>query len=361
MATGPVAARQQRESVAALLAADPTLASRRTGPPPRVLISADPPDHIRQRKLVNRAFTPPKVRDLEPRIRQLAHELVDRFVARGEVELVGEFAVLLPLTIIAEALGVSDDDLPQFKRWSDDFVALIGNHAIGPAELGSMLVSQHEFHEYFSRVIGQRRAAPGDDLISQLVAATIDEEPLRDDEILAMLNQFLVAGNETTTKLIASSVRLLLEHPDELDRLRAEPDRIAVFVEEALRLEPPVQGLYRTAAVDTEVGGVAIRAGDHLLLMYAAGNRDDARFERPGCIEPDRPGAMSHLSFGHGEHFCVGAALARAEGRIALEVLLERLADLRPAVDLATLDYEPSYVLHGLRRLPITFTTAPEE
>ena len=174
-----------------------------------------------------------------------------------------------------------------------------------------------------------------------------------------MLNQFLVAGNETTTKLIASAVRLLLEHPTSSERLRADPARIPGFVEEALRLEPPVQGLYRTAVVDTEVGGVPIAAGDHLLLVYAAGNRDERplRRARPRSTRAGR-GSMSHLAFGHGEHFCLGAALARAEGRIALEVLLERLDDLRPAdgVDLDRLDYEPSYVLHGLRRLPLAFT-----
>ena len=173
-----------------------------------------------------------------------------------------------------------------------------------------------------------------------------------------MLNQFLVAGNETTTKLIASSVRLLLAEPERMEALRAAPAAIAGFVEEALRLEPPVQGLYRTAVVDTEVGGVPIAAGEHLLLVYAAGNRDPARFAEPGCLDPDRPNLMTHLAFGTGEHFCLGAALARAEGRIAIEVLLDRLEDLRPddGIDLDRLDYEPSYVLHGIRRLPVAFT-----
>ncbi len=227
MSIGPVAARQQRDAAVALLATDPALAPRLARPAPRVLISADPPDHVRQRKLVNRAFTPPKVRDLEPRIRELAEQFVDAFVTRGEAELVSEFAVLLPLTIIAEALGVADDDLPRFKQWSDDFVALIGNHAIGPDELRSIVRSQHELFDYFGHRIDERRSSPGRDLISELVAATIDEAPLTDDEILAMLNQFLVAGNETTTKLIASSVRLLLEHPDQLGQpaRRAEPHR----------------------------------------------------------------------------------------------------------------------------------------
>jgi len=359
MPTGPVLARQQTEAVQALLADEPELAARlrRLRGGTRILLSADPPDHVRQRKLVNRAFTPPKVKALEPRIAEVANQLVDGFAPEGRAELVHDYAVLLPLTIIAECLGVADDELPQFKRWSDDFVAVIGNHAMNRDQLRSLLLSQNEFFEYFGEKVAARRAQPRADLISDLVEARIDGEPLRDDEILAMLNQFLVAGNETTTKLIASSVRLLLPEPGRMDALRAEPAAIAGFVEEALRLEPPVQGLYRTAVVDAEVGGVPIAAGQHLLLMYAAGNRDGARFEQPASLDPGRPHLMSHLAFGSGEHFCLGAALARAEGRIAIEVLLDRLEDLRPddGVDLDRLDYEPSYVLHGIRRLPVAF------
>src|SRR6478735_2939755 len=363
MPTGPVLARQQREAVEGLLAGDPELAARmvRMRGGTRVLLSADPPDHARQRRLVNRAFTPPKVRDLEPRIRQIANEMVDAFIDRGEVDLVPGYGVPLPLTIIAEALGVADDELPKFKKWSDDFVALIGNHDIGADELRAVLLSQIEFFEYFGAKIAERRVAPGTDLISDLVTATIDDAPLSDDEILAMLNQFLVAGNETTTKLIASSVRLLLDDPAQIDALRADPGLIPGFVEESLRLEPPVQGLYRTATVDTEIGGVPIKAGEHLMLVYAAGNRDEDKFVDAPTIDPCRPAVMSHLAFGHGEHFCVGSALARAEGRIALEVLLDRLDDLRYAdgVEPGSLQYERSYVLHGLHALPIAFAARP--
>ncbi len=360
MPTGPVLARQQLEAVHALLADEPELAARlgRQRAGTRVLLGADPPEHARQRKLVNRAFTPPKVHALEPRVREVANELVDAFVARGRAEIVHEYGVLLPLTIIAECLGVADDELPRFKKWSDDFTALIGNHNLTREQLRSLLLSQSEFFTYFTARIDERRAEPREDLISDLVEATIDEVPLSNDEILGMLNQFLVAGNETTTKLIASAVRLLLDEPERMDRLRTEPDLIGPFVEEALRLEPPVQGLYRTAVTDTEVGGVSIKAGDHVLLMYAAGNRDAARFAEPERLDPHRPHLMSHLAFGSGEHFCLGAAFARAEGRIAIEVLLDRLVDIRPAdgVDLARLDYEPSYVLHGIKELPIEFT-----
>jgi cytochrome P450 len=360
--TGPVLARQQSAAFKVLVTEEPELVARlasvRAGA--RVLLNADPPEHARQRKIVNRAFTPPKVQALEPRIRAVAHALVDDFAPRGAVELVAEYAVPLPLTIVAECLGVDEGDLPMFKRWSDDFVAGIGNHEMDKDRLRSLLVSQEEFFAYFGARIEERRAAPRNDLISDVVHATLDGRPLEDHEMLGMFTQFLVAGNETTTKLIASGVRLLVEQPDLLASLRAEPAALAGFVEEVLRLEPPVQGLYRTATTDTEVGGVPVPAGAHLLLLYAAGNRDEDRFAAPEALDPARANALQHLAFGRGEHYCLGAALARAEGRIGLEVLLDRLVGLRlaPGVDADQLEYEPSYVLHGLRSLPLAFTPA---
>jgi cytochrome P450 len=360
--TGPIIARQQRQLAEELFGEEPELAERISLIPggTRVLLNADPPDHMRQRKLVNRAFVPPKVKSIEPRIREVANHLVDAFADSGEAELVQEYGVLLPLTIIAECLGVADGDLPMFQRWSDDFVAAIGNLEMTKEMMRAQLLSQHEFFVYFSERIAERRLHPRDDLITDVVNATLDGEPLADHEILWMFNQFLVAGNETTTKLIASSVRVLLEQPELAARLRADPSLIAGFVEEVLRLESPVQGLYRTATADTEIGGVPIAAGQHVLLLYAAGNRDDAKFPEPTELDPCRVNAMQNLAFGHGEHYCLGSALARAEGRIALEVLLERLDDIRPApgVELDELTYEPSFILHGLQRLPIVFSAS---
>ncbi len=358
MPTGPVLARQQMETLQLLLAEDADLATKlgRQRGGTRVLLSADPPDHGRQRRLVNRAFTPPKVKALEPRIREVANQLVDAFAARGSAELVHEYGVLLPLTIIAECLGVADDDLPIFKRWSDDFVAAIGNHNMSKDQLRSLLLSQSEFFVYFGQKIAERQAEPRADLITDVVQAELDGQPLSTEEMLAMFNQFLVAGNETTTKLIASSVRILLERPELLQRLRDDPTLIPGFVEEALRLEAPVQGLWRMALEDTEVGGVPIPKGSHLMLVYAAGNRDERLFADAETPDPCRTNSMRHLAFGYGEHYCIGSALARAEGRIALEVLLARLDDLRPAGDLTELSYEHSYVLHGLQTLPVTFT-----
>jgi cytochrome P450 len=364
MPTGPVLARQQQETLAELVTDDPALGTKLAGlrGGARVLLNADPPDHARQRKLVNRAFTPPKVKGLEPRIREVANQLVDAFAERGEVELVHEFGVLLPLTIIAECLGVADDELPKFKHWSDDFVAAIGNHDMSKEQFRSLLLSQMAFFEYMQGKVDERRAEPRADLITDVVQARLDGEPLQDDEMLSMFSQFMVAGNETTTKLIASSMRILCEQPELMARLREHPELIAGFVEEALRLEAPVQGLFRTAEVDTEVGGVPIPKGGNLMLVYAAGNRDERTFAGAESVDPTRSNAMKHLAFGHGEHYCLGAALARAEGRIAIETLLERLDDIALAVPPESLEYEPSYVLHGLKELRLTFrprTPAP--
>jgi cytochrome P450 len=356
MPTGPILAKQQAASVAALFAEEPELAAKltRLRGGTRVLLSADPPDHSRQRKLVNRAFTPPKVKAIEPRITEVAHALIDAFVDRGTVELVHEFGVLLPLTIIAECLGVADDDLPVFKKWSDDFVAAIGNHKMDKSQLRSLLLSQNEFFVYFQDKINERRASPRADLISDVIDARLDGEPLSDEEMLAMFNQFLVAGNETTTKLIAASARMLAERPELQQRLREHPELIAGFVEEALRLEAPVQGLYRTAVEDAVVGGVEVPKGSHLMLIYAAGNRDHRLFPDPETPDPERSNALRHLAFGHGEHFCIGSALARAEGRIAVEALLSRLDNISLAPD-NRFDFEPSYVLHGLKELHLAF------
>lgn len=362
LATGPVLAQQMKEAVAAAADDDPevreVLRNRAARADTPVLLGADPPLHTRQRGLVNRAFTLRKVREREEMITGVAGSLIDAFHPRGEVELVGEFAVPLPLTIIAQMLGVPIERMDDFKRWSDHFVVAIGNHHLTKDEMGRMLRSQAEFFQYFSEQIEDRRAHPRDDVVTDVVAARLDGEALSVQEMLSMFSQFLVAGNETTTKLIASAVLHLARHPQVADRLRAAPEEIPVFVEEMLRLEAPVQGLFRVATEDTEIGGVPIPAGSAVWLVYAAANRDAASFADAGACRFDRAHLTSHLAFGFGEHFCIGASLARAEARIALHLLLQRLRDIELACDEGDLRYEPSYVLHGLQALPLRFQPA---
>jgi len=321
-----------------------------------VLLNADPPDHRRQRRLVNPAFRPDRLRLMEPAIDEVAHELVagvtGELASSGRVDIVEKFAVGLPMAIIALALGVSNEDLDTFKRWSDDIVMPVGNHSPTREQIRSFVTSTKEFTDYFIAQIEERRRSPRSDLLSDIANAEIDGEELSVDEQLGMLQQFLVAGNETTTKLITNLVRHLAENPELQHRVRSDRSLIDGLVEEMLRLEAPVGGLFRQAKVDVEIGDVRIPAGDHLWLLFASANRDECKFPSPDEIELGRTNVKEHLAFGNGEHFCPGAGLARAEARIAVGVLLDALHDI-------TLDednefcFEDSFVLRGLKSLVI--------
>ena len=362
LATGPVLARQMAAGLETL-AGDAhrgmeQVLRRVNRGRTKVLLSADPPLHRRQRNLVNRSFTQRRVREWEGAIRSIAEGLVDDFPAEGPVEFVQAFAVPLPLSVIADRLGVPRSDMAAFKRWSDDFTVAIGNHQLDADQLAAMLVSQAEFFEYFEAMVDERRQHPADDLLSQLANARLaDGDELTLPELLGMLNQFLVAGNETTTKLLAFSLRRLAEDPQLADRLRQQPQLIEPFVEEMLRLESPVQGLYRQAVEDCTVDGVEIPAGSSLWLAYASANHDEGVFTCPEQVDLERSFSQPHLAFGFGEHFCLGAALARAEARIGIGVLLQKL-DAIKADERNGFLCESSYVLHGLRELWLGYRRA---
>jgi cytochrome P450 len=216
-----------------------------------------------------------------------------------------------------------------------------------------------EFQHYFAAKLEERRREPRDDLMTDLINARVDKiEPLSIPEMLSILNQLLIAGNETTTNLIASAMMLLLQHPGQMASVVADNSLIPNFVEEALRLESPVQGLFRTAKVDTEVGGVAIPAGSRLVVMYGSGNRDDAHFPDGERFDVHRPNARTHVGFGQGIHFCLGAILARLEGRVAFETLLTRLRNIRLAGGRNDLTHTPSFILRGLKELHLEFDPA---
>ena len=364
MPTGPHAGAALMARVGEVAASSPEMAAmvgKAFSRSSAVLLSADPPDHGRQRRLVNTAFGPKRVGAMEAEIASIANALIDSFEDRGEVELVKEFAVGLPLTVIAKALGVEDRDLATFKQWSDVLVVLVGNHKPSMEQIAEYVRVQVEFADYFTEKIEQRRSDPKDDLITDVVKSRIKEADgteteLSVPEMLSMFAQFLVAGNETTTKLIASMIRLLVDNPSAMEALRADPSLADQTVDEALRLETPVQGLYRQANVDTEIGGCPIPKGSHLWVLYASGNRDERKFPEPDTMDLDRENAKQHLAFSQGPHYCIGAALARAEGRIAVQTLLSRLDDIAFAPGRNTFEYESSYVLHGLRELWLTFT-----
>lgn len=322
-----------------------------------VLLNADPPDHRRQRRLVNPSFKPDRLRAFEAPVIETTRRLLDAMIAemrdQGCVDLVSRFAVGLPMTIIALVLGVPDDDLATFKRWSDDLVMPVGNADPSLEQVKGFVTSTKAFNDYFLAQIAERRRQPTTDILSDIANAVIDGEELTDDEQLGMLRQFLVAGNETTTKLITNIVRALAEDQALQQRVRDDRSLVEPLVEEMLRIEAPVGGLFRRAKVDVEVNGTHIPAGDHLWLLFASANRDGAKFAEPDSIDVDRANVREHLAFGNGEHFCPGAGLARTEARIALDLMLDALTNIRLA-DGNEFRFVDSFVLRGLESLLIT-------
>ncbi|HKM99549.1 MAG TPA: cytochrome P450 [Candidatus Binataceae bacterium] len=324
-------------------------------PPANTLLTNDPPSHTRFRALVNKAFSARRVAGMEPKVRTIANDLVNRFIADGRVELVSQFAVGLPLTVIADSLGVARDDMAKFKKWSDDSVAPLGGMISHERQI-ECAHSVVEFQHYFAARLEERRGAPRDDLLTDLVNARLaGVDPLNTAEMLSILQQLLVAGNETTTSLIASAMMILLRNPSQMAALAEDRSLIANFVEEALRLESPVSALFRLAKVDTEVGGVRIPAGSRLIVIYGSGNRDAAHFPNADRMDVRRDNARSHLAFGQGVHFCIGAALARLEGRVAFETLLARMKNIRFMPCRNDFAHTPSFILRGLKVLWLEF------
>jgi len=328
-------------------------------PAANTLLTNDPPSHTRFRALVNRAFSARRVATMATPVKTIANELIDRFAGDGRVELVNQFAVGLPLTVIADALGVQRADMDKFKRWSDDAVAPLGG-MISYERRVECAHSLVEFQHYFAVQLHERRHEPRDDILTDLINARLyGVESLDTAEMLNILLQLLVAGNETTTNLIASGMMLLLKNPPQMASLASDASLIPNFIEESLRMESPVQQLFRQATIDTEIGGVKIPAGSIVAACYASANRDDAQFHDADSFNPRRDNARTHLAFGQGVHFCLGAALARLEARIAFELLLVRLKNIRLAPKLNDFRHVPSLILRGLRELHIEFDAEP--
>jgi cytochrome P450 len=321
--------------------------------PTKMMIFVDPPDHTHLRSLVNRGFTPKMVADLEPRIRQLTEELIGRIAPAGETDLIADLAMPLPVTIIAEILGIDPAHKDDFKRWSDyivlDFMGQM------PAEVREQIQPDMDaFMQYFERAVTERREQPRADLISALVRAEAEQQALTPDEVVAFIVLLLVAGNETTTNLIGNAVIALLEHPDQLERVRADRSLVPNMVEEALRYDAPVQFLLRRAVQDVELAGTIIPQGSMVTVIFGSANRDERKYPDPDRFDVTRD-TQGHVAFGHGIHFCLGAPLARLEARIALEALLFRLPDLRRDGEIEQIG---SMFLRGPQRLPLAFTPA---
>ncbi|HEX6747265.1 MAG TPA: cytochrome P450 [Longimicrobium sp.] len=322
----------------------------------RWLIFSDPPRHTHLRGLVMRAFTPRAVAAMEPRIRELSRGLLDPAIERGEMDLVADYAVPLPLLVIAEMLGAPAEDRPRFRRWTDAMVAMahtVADDDAAARAVADFVAAHDEMAAYLPPLLEARRRNSRDDLLTRLVEVEIEGERLAEEDILGFFELLLLAGHETTANLISNAVLSLAAHPDQLARLRAEPALVPGAVEEVLRYRSPVQAVFRRAKREVELGGRAIPAGALVLAWIGAANRDPARFAEPARFDVARD-PNPHVAFGHGIHFCMGAALARIEGRVALAHLLDRLGEIEIT---AGDDWEPreGFHVHGPSSLPIRF------
>jgi cytochrome P450 len=324
------------------------------------IIEMDPPDHMKYRGLVNLAFTPRRVAALEPRIREIAGELIDGFDGAGSADFVKVFGDPLPIRVIGEILGVPDADMAEVQRLSDSFRTLeAGTISALPleqqVETARLFVA---FQRYVAGMIDARRAHPGDDLISVIADARLaDERPLSHEELVSTVIHLLFAGQETTTRLLASTVYFLLRDRSLWQELVDHPDLAANMLEEGLRIDPPVTYHLRRAKKSVRIDGSDIGSGDAVHLVFSSANHDETKFPDPERFDPHRSNLSRHLGFGRGAHFCVGAPVGRLEGRIGLEVLSQRIPSLRLEPGY-TLDREGHVMLSGIARLPVMWTPA---
>ena len=307
------------------------------------MLNADPPDHTRLRRLVSRSFTSRRVEALRPRIDEISSGLLDGL--GSEVDLIHDYALPLPIAVIAELLGVPIDDFDEFHAMVDAFLR-------SEDEAASMAAGMQVL-QYINTSIEMKRTEPGDDLLSALVHLEEDGDRLSHIELTSMVNLLLIAGHETTVNLIGNGMLELLRHPDQMDRLRAEPGLIGTAIEEMIRFNGPVETPFpRFVYEDVEIAGASIPAGDMVIPVLLAANRDPAVFEEPDRFDIGRD-PNRHVGFGFGIHHCLGAPLARIEGEIAIGNLLKRFESIELAVDPADLERNPGFFLRGLRSLPV--------
>lgn len=317
-----------------------------------ILVDADPPLHTRARALVTKALSLRRIATFEPMLRRLAERLVDRFVDAGRVEFVGAFAIPLPGNFIVDLLGLPPEDLAQVDAWAGSLAGLFA----GRGTLDELLAHARgfvAFQQYLAEAVRDRQASPRDDALTDIVeGAAASEPPIELAEIINILLQVLFAGYETTAGLITAAAIELARDPALFEAVRADPSLVPKVVEETLRTASPIHSMYRTAHEDVELGGVHIRKGDRLQLAYISANHDEARFPDPLRFDPQR--ATPHLAFGQGIHFCIGAPLARLEGRIAIEVITQRLPGLRMVPDQA-LTYFPAATARRLEAVELAW------
>lgn len=322
-----------------------------------IMIAMDPPDHTRLRRLVQKEFTPAGVAHWEPRIQSVCDKLIEDLIRaneEGHADLTEVLATPLPVIVIAEILGVPPGEREQFKLWSEQVVYLIGG-AIDPALQSTSMTAVIELWTYFDKIITDRRSNPGDDLISLFIRAgeNGNADVLSQEEIIAQCILFLIGGNETTTNLIGNTFKLLFTQRDVEEQLRSDPSLIPGALEEVLRWDAPVQGLFRTTMTEVEVAGVKLPEGARVQLLYGSANRDERHYPDAESFNIHR-GSRDHLAFGGGAHLCIGAPLARLEAKIAVESLLARTKRMEQVGE-AQLNY--NLLVRGPRTLPVHFET----
>ncbi|TMC92669.1 MAG: cytochrome P450 [Chloroflexi bacterium] len=315
------------------------------------ILQMDPPRHRQLRNLVSQAFTPRMVAQLEPRITAITNELLDHVTAAGEMDVVRDLAYPLPVTVIAELLGIPAELREDFKRWSDAFVA--GDQGLSEEERRALFQEIQSMYGYFTQVLEERRQHPQNDLVSALLAASVDGQRLSTVELLGFCGLLLVAGNETTTNLLGNMILCFDEHPDVVDRLRANRALVPGAIEETLRYYSPVKGMTRVTTTETILGDQRIGPDQIIIAWIGSANRDEAEFPDADRFDIERE-PNRHVAFGRGIHFCLGAPLARLEAKVALNAMLDRLPGRWQVADVP-LEMINSFILLGVKKLPMTW------
>ncbi len=348
-----------------------------TAPPPEIMeilvngveprdtmLSADPPEHTRFRALVNRSLTPKRVARLEDSMHSVVDDLIDHFIAKGEVEFVSEFSVMVPLTVVALALGVPAGELENYKRWSIDSVRILASRATEKERLTAAQASV-DLQNFLAAQVEAARKREGVGLVDDLVNAHLltdsedgdgkDYRPLDTPEIVSILQQLLVAGQETVNYLLSSTMLNLIENPEEMQKVENDHSVIPAMLEEGLRVDSPIQALGRFVTKDTVLGGTPLPEGSRLMVMYGCGNRDEAVFAESGVFRIERNDERKHIAFGAGPHYCVGANLARLESKVAMEHLFKRMTNFRLAPDKNDLRHQYNFIFRALKELHLQF------
>lgn len=318
----------------------------------RQMLFLDAPAHGRIRNLASKAFTPRRVEALRSHIQEITDNLLDTVQDRGHMDVIADLADPLPAIVTAEMLGLPTSDWQQLTAWSTDFAEALGNFQHNPDNVPHVLRSLEEMCSYFRAAVKKRRQHPGDDLIWALLNAELDGDSLSEEEVVANSIMLMTGGQETTVNLIGNGTLTLLRHPDQLEKLRANPSLVHSAIEELLRYESPIQYTSRLASDDVQVGGKTIRKGQAVIAVMGAANRDPERFPDPDRLDICRQDNR-HLAFAWGAHFCFGAPLARLEGQVAFETMLRRMPNLR--LEPGTATWRENLSFRGLTGLPVTF------